>query len=66
VSRSLGALVAGAVVIATFSCVVGILVPMQFQIPVPTGGAIVLVAAMVFVATTVLRATMSRFRSANL
>jgi zinc transport system permease protein len=65
VSRSLGGLVAGAVVIASFSCMVGILVPMQFQIPVPTGGAIVLVAAMVFVVTTVCRATLSRFRSAG-
>lgn len=65
VSRSLGALVAGAVAIATFSCAVGILVPMQFQIPVPTGGAIVLVAALVFAVTTVVRATLSRFRSAS-
>lgn len=65
VSRSLRALVAGAVVISTFSCMVGILVPMQFQIPVPTGGAIVLVAAMVFVVTTVVRATSSRFRGVS-
>lgn len=65
VSRSLRGLVAGAVVISTFSCMVGILVPMQFQIPVPTGGAIVLVAAMVFVVTTVVRATSSRFRGVS-
>jgi zinc transport system permease protein len=65
VTRSLPALVALAVLIATFSCVVGILVPMQYHIPVPTGGAIVLVAALVFIATTIIRATAARFRGAS-
>lgn len=66
ISRSLGELVLRSVLIAAFSCVVGILVPMQFHLPVPTGGAIVLVAASVFIATTVVRATASRFRGASL
>jgi zinc transport system permease protein len=65
ISRSLPGLVTRAILIATFSCVVGILAPMQFHIPVPTGGAIVIVAALVFVATTVIRATASRFRGAS-
>jgi zinc transport system permease protein len=65
VTRSLAALVTLAILIATFSCVVGILAPMQFHIPVPTGGAIVLVAALVFVLTTIIRATSSRFRGTS-
>ncbi|MDP9782640.1 metal ABC transporter permease [Pseudomonas fluorescens] len=65
ISRSLPGLVVRAILIATFSCVVGILAPMQFHIPVPTGGAIVIVAALVFVITTVMRATASRFRGAS-
>ena len=65
ISHSLPALVTRAVLIATFSCVVGILAPMQFHIPVPTGGAIVIVAALVFVVTTVIRATTARFRGAS-
>jgi len=32
---------------------------------VPTGGAIVIVAALVFVVTTVIRATTARFRGAS-
>lgn len=66
VSRTLGGLVACSVAIATLSCVLGVLVPMQFNIPVPTGGAIVLVAAAIFIATTVVRATAPRFRSAGI
>lgn len=65
VSRSLPVLVTLAALIATFSCVVGILVPMQFYIPVPTGGAIVIVAALVFALTTIIRASTGRFRGAS-
>lgn len=65
VTRSLPAMVGLAVLIATFSCVVGILLPMQFHIPVPTGGAIVLVAALVFLATAIIRATSPRFTGAS-
>jgi len=65
ISRSLSGLVAWAVVIAAFSCVVGILAPMQFHIPVPTGGAIVIVAALVFALTTLIRGTAPQFRGAS-
>ena len=66
VSRSLGELVARSVAIATVSCVLGILLPMQLHIPVPTGGAIVLVAAVIFIFTSVVRASAPRFRSAGI
>lgn len=62
-SRTLGGFVAGSMIIATLSCILGVLLPMQLGLPVPTGGAIVLVAALVFVVTTILRTTMSRFRA---
>jgi zinc transport system permease protein len=65
VSRSLPGLVTLAILIATFACVLGILAPMQYQIPVPTGGAIVIIAALVFVVTAVIRASTSRFRGAS-
>jgi len=65
VSRSLGELVVRAIAIATVSCVVGILIPMQFFIPVPTGGAIVLVAATIFGVTVVVRSMSGRFRGAS-
>lgn len=63
VSRTLGGFVAGSMIIATISCVLGVLLPMQLALPVPTGGAIVLVAALMFVVTTIMRTTMPRFRA---
>lgn len=65
ISRTLGQFVAGSIIIATFSCLLGVLLPMQFELPVPTGGAIVLIAASIFILTTIIRATFSRFRSAG-
>ncbi len=66
VSRTLGGFVAGSMIIATISCVVGVLLPMQLELPVPTGGAIVLVAALMFVVTTIIRTTLPRFRAAGM
>ncbi|MGD9843193.1 MAG: metal ABC transporter permease [Steroidobacteraceae bacterium] len=63
ISRTLGGFVAGSMIIATISCVLGVLLPMQLALPVPTGGAIVLVAALAFVVTTIMRTTMPRFRA---
>lgn len=64
-SRSLGGFVAASMAIATVSCVLGVLLPMQLELPVPTGGAIVLIAAMIFGVTTVIRAMVSRYRAAG-
>jgi zinc transport system permease protein len=51
--------------IATVSCLAGIFIPMQWDLALPSGGAIVLVAASFFVVTTVIRATFSRYREAH-
>lgn len=64
-SRTLGGFVAGSIAIATISCFLGVLLPMQLELPVPTGGAIVLIAALMFAVTTAIRATLSRFRTAG-
>ena len=49
---------------ATVSCIAGVLVPMELDLPVPSGGAIILCAACIFVVTTVIRAGAVRFREA--
>lgn len=51
--------------IATVSCLAGIFIPMQWDLALPSGGAIVLVAASAFLITTVIRATVSRYREAR-
>jgi zinc transport system permease protein len=47
---------------STVSVLAGIYIPMQWDLALPSGGAIVLVAAFFFLVTTVIRATFSRFR----
>jgi len=50
---------------STVSCIVGVMIPMQFDLPLPSGGAIIMVAASIFVFTTLLRMTLSQFRQAE-
>jgi zinc transport system permease protein len=47
-ARSVRGFVGWSVGVATFSCVAGIIVPMQLRWPLPSGGAIILVAALCF------------------
>ena len=51
--------------ISTVSCIAGVILPMQFDLPLPSGGAIIMVAATFFVLTTIIRVTLSRFREAT-
>jgi zinc transport system permease protein len=63
-ARSLSGFVAWSVLIATIGCLTGILVPMQFDLPVPSGGAIILVCAAFFLAATAVRPLGGRFADA--
>lgn len=65
ISRSLKGFFGWSVLFATVSCIAGIIIPMQWDIPVPSGGAIILVAAVFFVVTTVLRSSLSVFNEAR-
>lgn len=65
-SRSLRGFVYGTMAISTLSCIGGVLIPMQWNLPLPSGGAIVLLAACFFVLTTVLRGILPGFREARI
>lgn len=65
-SRSLTGFVYGTMIIATLSCIGGILIPMQFDLPLPSGGSIVLLAAVFFIFTTILRNLLPGYREANI
>jgi len=52
--------------IATVSCFAGILIPMEFDLPIPSGGAIVMVAALFFIITTLIALLSPRFQRAGL
>jgi zinc transport system permease protein len=63
ISRSIREFVLYSVLIATASCLIGIVVPMQFDLPVPSGGAIIIVAAIFFVLTAVARNVLGALRT---
>lgn len=65
VARSLRGFVFLSIAISTVSALVGVLLPMQFDLPFPSGGAIIMVAAGFFLITTALKITVPRFREAH-
>ncbi|BDQ38715.1 zinc ABC transporter permease [Pseudodesulfovibrio nedwellii] len=64
VSRSVRGFFFYSVAFATVSCMLGIIIPMQFEIPVPSGGAIILVASIVFMMTAGVRMVSGSFKEA--
>jgi len=64
--RTLRSFVYTKMVLATLSCIGGIWIPMQWDIPVPSGGAIVILAASFFILTTIIRNVVPGFREAKL
>jgi zinc transport system permease protein len=64
-NRSLRGFVLWSVVFSTVSCIVGIYAPMRWDLPLPSGGAIILAAALIFVATMIVRMAMPRYREAS-
>jgi len=63
--RSMKGFVFLSIAISTVSCIVGVMIPMQFDLPVPSGGAIIMVAASIFILTTIIRIVVPRFREAQ-
>jgi zinc transport system permease protein len=64
--RTLRSFVWTTMLLATLSCIGGIWIPMQWDIPVPSGGAIVMLAAGFFIVTTLIRNLVPGFREARL
>jgi len=66
VIHSLKGFVILSMLIATVSCIVGIIVPMQWDLPIPSGGAIILTAGMFFFVTMFLRMALPQFKEARI
>jgi zinc transport system permease protein len=64
-NRSIKGFVVWSIVFSTVSCVVGVYAPMRFDLPIPSGGAIILTAASIFVITMLIRMSVPRFREAS-
>jgi zinc transport system permease protein len=65
-TRSLRGFVLTSIAFSTVSCLVGIYAPMRFDLPLPSGGAIILTAAILFIVTMVARMALPRYREASL
>jgi len=64
ISRSMKSFFFYSVAFSTASCLLGVILPMELEIPVPSGGAIILVASLFFLATAVIRMAGGRFKEA--
>ena len=64
-NRGIRGFVAWSIIFSTTSCIVGIWAPMRFDLPIPSGGAIILTAAMIFLATMIIRMALPRYREAH-
>ncbi len=65
-NRSIRGFVLWSVIFSTASCLIGIYAPMRWDLPIPSGGAIILTAAMIFVVTMIIRMAMPRYREASI
>jgi zinc transport system permease protein len=65
-NRSIRGFVWWSIIFSTVSCIAGIYLPLRFDLPVPSGGAIILVGAAIFLVTLLIRMTVPRYREATL
>ena len=64
-NRSIRGFVLWSIAFSTLSCVAGIYAPMRWDLPVPSGGAIILTAAAIFLVTMLIRMAVPRYREAT-
>ena len=63
-TRSIRGFVTLSIIFSTVSCLVGIYAPMRWDLPVPSGGAIILTGALIFIVTMIIRMAAPRYREA--
>jgi zinc transport system permease protein len=64
-NRSIRGFVFSSIAFSTASCLIGVYAPMRWDLPVPSGGAIILTSAGIFLITMIVRMTLPRFREAS-
>jgi zinc transport system permease protein len=65
-THSMRGFVLTSIAFSTVSCLVGVYAPLRFDLPLPSGGAIILTAALLFVVTLLIRMAVPRYREARL
>jgi zinc transport system permease protein len=64
-NRSIKGFVWWSIAFSTVACLAGIYAPMRWDLPLPSGGAIILAAALIFIATMLIRMALPRYREAS-
>jgi zinc transport system permease protein len=65
-NRSIRGFVLWSIAFSTVSCVVGVYAPLRYDLPVPSGGAIILTGAAIFIVTLVIKMLVPRYRETTL
>ncbi len=66
ISKSIRSFTAFSILFSTLACLLGVVIPLEFNIAVPSGGAIILVASFFFLITAVVRITGKRYSEGTL
>ena len=61
-SRSISSFVSYSIVFSTLSCILGILLPLIFDLSVPSGPAIIIISAIIFFITMLIKNISSKFK----
>lgn len=61
-SKSMKEFIGYSVFFSLISCLLGVYIPIYYSISIPSGGAIILVATMIFILTTVIKMVFKEFR----
>jgi zinc transport system permease protein len=65
-NRSIRGFVLWSIVFSTVSCLVGVYAPLRYDLPVPSGGAIILTGAAIFIVTLIIKLLIPRYRETAL
>lgn len=60
-SKSIKSFVSYSVIFALISCLLGVYLPIHFDISIPSGGAIIMISSFIFVATTIIKMLFKNF-----
>lgn len=61
-SKSMKEFIGYSVFFSLISCLLGIYIPIHFSIPIPSGGAIILIATIIFILTTFIKTIFKKFK----
>ena len=60
-SKSIKSFVSYSVIFALISCLLGVYLPIHFDISIPSGGAIIMISSFIFIATTIIKMLFKNF-----